>query len=188
MPQQRMDIRMLKDILRLKFQGNLSYECFAQSLSISKVAVAKYLDLAGAPPARLGLDGRTRRGIAGTPPDGRWCGPHPRDGVRLRSSAHRTAPQRRHADALVGRVPPPTKGAERGRTPSSAGTTSALEKTLKRSMRQQRRVKDTQVTCATKARGVNGTALHDRRDAGPFAPSSDGSRAPRTTAEHARTW
>ncbi|MGJ7512649.1 IS21-like element helper ATPase IstB [Variovorax sp. GT1P44] len=38
---------MIKDILRLKYQGNLSHERIAQSLSISKGAVAKYLSLAG---------------------------------------------------------------------------------------------------------------------------------------------
>jgi transposase len=52
MPQQRMDIRMIKDILRLKYQGGLSHDRIAQSLSISKGAVAKYLSLAGA----AGLD------------------------------------------------------------------------------------------------------------------------------------
>ena len=52
MPQQRMDIRMIKDILRLKYQGGLSHERIAQSLSISKGAVAKYLSLACA----AGLD------------------------------------------------------------------------------------------------------------------------------------
>lgn len=52
MPQQRMDIRMIKDILRLKYQGGLSHEAIARSLSISKGVVAKYLGLAGA----AGLD------------------------------------------------------------------------------------------------------------------------------------
>ena len=52
MPQQRMDIRMIKDILRLKYQGDLSHEAIARSLSISKGAVAKYLSLTGA----AGLD------------------------------------------------------------------------------------------------------------------------------------
>ncbi len=52
MPQQRMDIRMIKDILRLKYQGGLSHERIARSLSISKGVVAKYLGLAGA----AGLD------------------------------------------------------------------------------------------------------------------------------------
>ena len=48
MPQQRMDIRTIKDILRLKYRGDLSHEAIARSLSISKGAVAKYLSLAGA--------------------------------------------------------------------------------------------------------------------------------------------
>ena len=52
MPQQRMDIRMIKDILRLKYQGGLSHCAIACSLSISKGVVAKYLGLAGA----AGLD------------------------------------------------------------------------------------------------------------------------------------
>lgn len=52
MPQQRMDIRMIKDILRLKYQGALSHEAIARSLSISKGVVAKYLSLAAA----AGLD------------------------------------------------------------------------------------------------------------------------------------
>ena len=52
MPQQRMDIRMIKDILRLKYQGALSHEAIARSLSISKGVVAKYLGLAAA----AGLD------------------------------------------------------------------------------------------------------------------------------------
>ncbi len=41
MPQQRMDIRMIKDILRLKYQGGLSHERIARSLAISKGVVAK---------------------------------------------------------------------------------------------------------------------------------------------------
>jgi len=48
MPQQRMDIRMIKDILRLKYTGGLSHEAIALSLSISKGVVSKYLSLAGA--------------------------------------------------------------------------------------------------------------------------------------------
>ena len=39
---------MIKDILRLKYQGALSHEAIARSLSISKGVVAKYLALAGA--------------------------------------------------------------------------------------------------------------------------------------------
>ena len=52
MPQQRMDIRMIKDILRLKYQGALSHEAIALNLGISKGVVAKYLSLAAA----AGLD------------------------------------------------------------------------------------------------------------------------------------
>ena len=52
MPQQRMDIRMIKDILRLKYSGGLSHEAIARNLAISKGVVAKYLSLAGA----AGLD------------------------------------------------------------------------------------------------------------------------------------
>jgi len=43
---------MIKDILRLKYQGEQSHQRIAQSLSISKGVVAKYLGLAGA----AGLD------------------------------------------------------------------------------------------------------------------------------------
>ena len=55
MPQQRMDIRMIKDILRLEYQGALSHEAIALNLGISKGVVAKYLSLAGA----AGLDWAT---------------------------------------------------------------------------------------------------------------------------------
>jgi transposase len=48
MPQQRMDIRMIKDILRLKYSAALPHEAIARSLGISKGVVAKYLSLAGA--------------------------------------------------------------------------------------------------------------------------------------------
>jgi len=57
MPQQRMDIRMIKDILRLKYSAALSHEAIARSLGISKGVVAKYLGLAGA----AGLDSRVRQ-------------------------------------------------------------------------------------------------------------------------------
>ena len=70
MPQQRMDIRMIKDILRLKYQGGLSHDRIAQSLSISKGAVAKYLSLAGAAgldwPSTVDLDEASlERGLMG---------------------------------------------------------------------------------------------------------------------------
>lgn len=48
MPPPHMDIRMIKDVLRLKLHGGLSHEAIARSLSISKGAVAKYVSLAAA--------------------------------------------------------------------------------------------------------------------------------------------
>lgn len=48
MPPPHMDIRMIKDVLRLKLHGGLSHEAISRSLSISKGAVAKYVSLAAA--------------------------------------------------------------------------------------------------------------------------------------------
>lgn len=54
MPQQRMSLRMIKDVIRLK-HGGLSHEKIATALSVSKGAVAKYVSLASA----AGLDWET---------------------------------------------------------------------------------------------------------------------------------
>ena len=43
-----MDIRMIKDVLRLKLHGRLSHEAIARSLSVSKGVVTKYAALASA--------------------------------------------------------------------------------------------------------------------------------------------
>ena len=45
MPPPTMDMRMIKDVLRLKLHGKLSHEAVARSLSISKGVVAKYVTL-----------------------------------------------------------------------------------------------------------------------------------------------
>lgn len=52
MPAHRMNMRMIKDVLRLKFDGGLSHDRIAASLGISKGVVTKYVGLAGA----AGLD------------------------------------------------------------------------------------------------------------------------------------
>lgn len=52
MPAHRMNMRMIKDVLRLKFDGGFSHERIAASLGISKGVVTKYIGLAGA----AGLD------------------------------------------------------------------------------------------------------------------------------------
>lgn len=55
MPKQQLSLRMIKDVLRLKWHGNLSHEQVAATLKISKGAVAKYVGLATA----AGLDWET---------------------------------------------------------------------------------------------------------------------------------
>lgn len=52
MPAQRMNMRMIKDLFRLKFSGGLSLERTAAAVGISKGVVAKYVGLANA----AGLD------------------------------------------------------------------------------------------------------------------------------------
>ncbi|MCA8226945.1 IS21 family transposase, partial [Burkholderia vietnamiensis] len=48
MPAHRMNMRMIKDVLRLKFDGGFSHDRIAASLGISKGVVTKYVGLAGA--------------------------------------------------------------------------------------------------------------------------------------------
>lgn len=55
MPQQRMSLRMIKDVIRLKWHAQLSHEQIATTLKISKGVVAKYVALASA----AGLDWQT---------------------------------------------------------------------------------------------------------------------------------
>lgn len=52
MPKQQLSLRMIKDILRLKWHAQLSHERVAATLKISKGVVAKYMSLASA----AGLD------------------------------------------------------------------------------------------------------------------------------------
>lgn len=52
MPKPRISLRMIKDVIRLKWQADLSHEQIALSLNISKGAVTKYLSLTHA----AGLD------------------------------------------------------------------------------------------------------------------------------------
>ena len=52
MPRPRMALRMIKDVIRLKWQARLSHEQIAAALNISKGVVAKYVGLANA----AGLD------------------------------------------------------------------------------------------------------------------------------------
>lgn len=58
MPTKRMSLRMIKDVIRLKWQAQLSHEQIAATLGISKGAVAKYVSLASV----AGLDWETVQG------------------------------------------------------------------------------------------------------------------------------
>lgn len=60
MPPPRMDMRMIKDVLRLKLHGGLSHEAICRSLSISKGVVSKYVSRAAAG----GLDWATVAGLS----------------------------------------------------------------------------------------------------------------------------
>jgi len=55
MPKPRMSLRMIKDVIRLKWQADLSHEQIASTLNISKGAVTKYVGLTHA----AGLDWET---------------------------------------------------------------------------------------------------------------------------------
>ena len=54
MPAQRVGLRMIKDVIRLKWEARLSHDKIATALGISKGAVQKYLALASA--AKLDWD------------------------------------------------------------------------------------------------------------------------------------
>ncbi len=58
MPKPRISLRMIKDVIRLKWQADLSHEQITATLNISKGAVAKYVGLTHA----AGLDWETVRG------------------------------------------------------------------------------------------------------------------------------
>lgn len=57
MPKERMALRMIKDVIRLKWEAGFAHERIAETLKVSKGVVAKYLALASA----AGLDWQTVR-------------------------------------------------------------------------------------------------------------------------------
>ncbi len=139
MPQQRMDIRMIKDILRLKYQGGLSHERIAQSLSISKGAVAKYLSLAGgagldwALTVELDESSLERRLMGGGAAFSRAVEPdYARVHVELRRKGVTLM-------LLWGEYRAAHEGQRTWAYTQFCGHYKAFAKTLKRSMRQQRR-------------------------------------------------
>lgn len=93
MPAHRMNMRMIKDVLRLKFDGSFSHDRIAAVLGISKGVVTKYVGLAGA----AGLDwasacdmdeGELERRLLGNPPDPQPT-PSPTTGAFIKSYAAR---------------------------------------------------------------------------------------------------
>lgn len=105
MPAHRMNMRMIKDVLRLKFDGGFSHDRIAASLGISKGVVTKYVGLAGA----AGLDwasacdmdeGELERRLLGKPTGpGAYAQP---DYGRIHQELRRKG---RDTDAAVGGVP-----------------------------------------------------------------------------------
>lgn len=139
MPQQRMDIRMIKDILRLKYQGGLSQNAIALNLSISKGAVSKYLSLAGAAgldwaaTADLGEASLERRLMGGNAALSRVVEPdYARVHVELRRKGVTLM-------LLWGEYRAAHEGQRTWAYTQFCGHYKLFARTLKRSMRQQRR-------------------------------------------------
>ena len=139
MPQHRMDIRMIKNILRLKYQGALSHEAIARSLSISKGVVAKYLGLAGA----AGLDWQATAELDEAALERRLLGRSAAETRVIEADFARVHIELRRKGVTLMLLWQEYRAAFEGRR-TWAYTQfcehyKAFAKTLKRSMRQQRR-------------------------------------------------
>jgi len=139
MPQHRMDIRMIKNILRLKYQGALSHEAIARSLSISKGVVAKYLGLAAA----AGLDWQATAELDEAALERRLLGRSVAETRVIEADFARVHIELRRKGVTLMLLWQEYRAAHEGRR-TWAYTQfcehyKAFAKTLKRSMRQQRR-------------------------------------------------
>ncbi|MGJ5843037.1 IS21 family transposase [Microvirgula aerodenitrificans] len=139
MPQQRMDIRMIKDILRLKYSAALSHEAIARSLGISKGVVAKYLGLAGV----AGLDWATVAELDEAGLERRLLGRSMAETRVVEADFARVHIELRRKGVTLMLLWQEYRAAHEGRR-TWAYTQfcehyKAFAKTLKRSMRQQRR-------------------------------------------------
>ena len=130
---------MIKDILRLKFQDGLSHERIAHSLRVSKGAVAKYLSLAGgagldwASTAELDEASLERRLMGGGAALSRAVEPdYARVHIELRRKGVTLM-------LLWGEYRAAHEGQRTWAYTQFCGHYKAFAKTLKRSMRQQRR-------------------------------------------------
>ena len=139
MPQQRMDIRMIKDILRLKYSAALSHEAIARSLGISKGVVAKYLGLAGA----AGLDWATVADLDQVGLERRLLGRSIAETQVVEADFARVHVELRRKGVTLMLLWQEFRAVHEGRRTWAytqfCGHYKAFAKTLKRSMRQQRR-------------------------------------------------
>lgn len=139
MPQQRLDIRMIKDILRLKYQGALSHERIAQSLSISKGAVSKYLSLA----VGAGLDWESAADLDEASLERRLLGSDAAHSRVVEPDYARVHVELQRKGVTLMLLWGEYRAANEGRRcwayTQFCGHYKAFAKTLKRSMRQQRR-------------------------------------------------
>jgi len=139
MPQHRMDIRMIKDILRLKYSGGLSHEAIARSLSISKGVVAKYLGLAGA----AGLEWEATAALDEASLERRLLGRTAAETRVVEPDFALVHIELRRKGVTLALLWQEYRAAHAGRRTWAytqfCGHYKAFAKTLKRSMRQQRR-------------------------------------------------
>ena len=130
---------MIKDILRLKYQGGLSHEAIARSLSISKGVVSKYLAVAGA----AGLDWQETAGLDEAALERRLLGHSVAETRVVEADFARVHIELRRKGVTLMLLWHEYRGANEGRR-TWAYTQfcehhKTFAKTLKRSMRQQRR-------------------------------------------------
>jgi len=134
-----MDIRMIKDVLRLKLHGGLSHEAIGRSLSISKGVVAKYVSLAAAG----GLDWATIAGLSEAELERRLLGRSADETRVIEPDYGRVHVELRRKGVTLTLLWQEYRAAHEGRR--TWGFTQFCEhyrtytKTLRRSMRQQHR-------------------------------------------------
>jgi len=134
-----MDIRMIKDVLRLKLHGGLSHEAIARSLSISKGVVAKYVSLAAA----SGLTWDTVAGLGEAELERRLLGRNPEEARIVEPDFGQVHLELRRKGVTLTLLWQEYRAEYEGRR--TWGLTQFCEhykryaKTLRRSMRQQHR-------------------------------------------------
>lgn len=130
---------MIKDILRLKYTGGLSHEAIARSLSISKGVVAKYLSLSGA----SGLDWQEAAGLDEASLERRLLGRSSAETLVVQPDFATVHIELRRKGVTLALLWQEYRAAHVGQRTWAytqfCGHYKAFAKTLKRSMRQQRR-------------------------------------------------